>query len=266
MISFIRKLRQPLIVDPLEGKFDVRGSYCSGFIINKQNRSKTSMRVLAYFEGKGQIDTVEAKYDEKHSVFNFELEIGRTFQEVDILYERVRLIARNSYGAEGLVCLNGASQLALIHKHLADAKSVLYDLDFTLGGNARLFMVSGWSYQERQRCWTEGKSASLRLPFSVQDDRRYELEVRCEAFLKPPYLREQRVSIAINGYMENLVLDTTFSGYIRLVFGKGLISARQFTEIDFDLPTCGRPCDYGMFDDSRNLALAFKQLTFACLH
>jgi hypothetical protein len=68
---------------------------------------------------------------------------------------------------------------------------------FGLGGNSDSYKVAGWSKTEEKFTWSEGTSATLRIPVAATEDS-VSLKMRLAALIKAPELPFQPVEIQVN--------------------------------------------------------------------
>ena len=71
---------------------------------------------------------------------------------------------------------------------------------FTFGitGSARPYLREGWSLIETDYTWTDGARSVMSLPFSPRESDLV-IEIGIDPMLVPPVLREQRLSVDVNG-------------------------------------------------------------------
>lgn len=71
-------------------------------------------------------------------------------------------------------------------------------IDFTYGGNSKLYTVSGWSAQETNLTWTDGSDANLNLMVKDVKDKSLRLIVEGSAIFDPKD-KYQNVTVYVNG-------------------------------------------------------------------
>jgi glycosyl transferase family 2/uncharacterized protein DUF7024 len=130
-------------------------------------------------------------------------------------------------------------------------------IDFTESGNSPLYTVSGWSDQEIDRRWTDGKEAVIRVrperPQGAPDPRF--IRLRAVAFGKP-----QRVTVLVNGNGSvELTVDSTWRDYEVAI---NSVNNQADNELKFLLPDAHSPKSVGQSEDTRELGIALSSLRF----
>ena len=138
---------------------------------------------------------------------------------------------------------------------------IIFDIDFSAGGNSLNYIGSGWSGPETDYTWTEGDTSFVRLPVLIKAGE-YALRIVAGALISKPFLSEQVIKIFLNNHpIWSGVKD---DGDIKLLEAR--FSAENFIGKTLDLriehPAAARPSDLSALNnDGRRLALSFKRLT-----
>lgn len=101
--------------------------------------------------------------------------------------------------ALALISLAGCDRSPTAADQTARLPEVLYGtkIVFAQGGNSEPYKNSGWSKTEEKFTWSEGTSATLRIPVSATPDT-VSLKMRLAALTKAPELPFQPVEIQVN--------------------------------------------------------------------
>jgi hypothetical protein len=136
--------------------------------------------------------------------------------------------------------------------------STVLQMDFGAAGNAREFMVRGWSSPEEHLCWMTDLDSELQIRHSfVPGDHLIELDV--DPLLEPPGLTGQRLAIAVNGIplAESRI---TYDGRFGYRVPAAALAGRDTCCIVLTHPDAARPCDIRASPDVRSLSLAVIRL------
>jgi hypothetical protein len=131
-------------------------------------------------------------------------------------------------------------------------------IDFTQSGNARAYMLSGWSTPEEWACWTDGPTAELLLRLDSLPNQPLELISTVDPFCPGS---ELKVGVTINGVSRT---EWRFSASGRtqnvqaLVPSESLQSKTLHIRFHIDRPVS--PAQLGLSDDTRALGLAFRSM------
>lgn len=132
-------------------------------------------------------------------------------------------------------------------------------INFGVDGNSDEFSAGGWSGSERGFRWMTGVESELRINQGfVNGD--YIIELDLVPYLKPPELRTQRLTVAVNGAVigqSTVARDGRF-GYRTPA---AALAGRDITSIVLTHPDAARPCDLGQSKDPRLLSVSVKRLS-----
>lgn len=98
-----------------------------------------------------------------------------------------------------LICLAGCDRSNQETDAAPGPATVEYGrkISFGEGGGSEPYRVSGWSKTEAKFTWTEGTSASLKLPIAATNEQ-VSLKMTMAALIKPPELPSQTVEVYVN--------------------------------------------------------------------
>lgn len=135
------------------------------------------------------------------------------------------------------------------------------EIDFTRGGNARIFQVEGWSGAEENFTWTDANRAVLRIPVSKSESDII-LSAVFHAFVRPDYgVNEQRVNVLVNGHeVGKWVITDSAVKEQEVVIPKNILDY-SLMEIVFELPDAVSPKEVGLSEDGRTLGIAVQSVT-----
>jgi len=131
-------------------------------------------------------------------------------------------------------------------------------IDFTQGGNARSYMLAGWSTPEEFACWTDGDTAELLLRLDSLPGQTLELVSTVYPFCPG---RELKVAVAING-VSSAEWRFSISGQaqdVRTVIAPEATPGKTL-HIQFRFDRSSSPAQLGLSNDTRALSLAFRSM------
>jgi glycosyl transferase family 2 len=131
-------------------------------------------------------------------------------------------------------------------------------IDFSANGNSPLYTMSGWSEQEADRRWTNGKEAVIRVRLERWARGRPPnpqfIQLRAIAFGT-----QQRVSVVVNGGSPvERTMDNDWRDY-DIPIGPG--NPAEY-EVKFVLPDAHSPKSSGLSQDTRELGIGLSSLAF----
>ncbi|MCY1546756.1 hypothetical protein D9M68_827710 [compost metagenome] len=131
-------------------------------------------------------------------------------------------------------------------------------VEFREKGNSENYVLGGWSSQETDHRWTEGKMAALRFNIENIQPKDLVLTVSACGFL-PKRGRAQMVTVKANGVevatWEVKPKCSEFSSAI-----PGSILKDSGLKISFVMNEPTRPCEVGDSEDCRRLGMAMREL------
>ncbi len=131
-------------------------------------------------------------------------------------------------------------------------------IDFTQSGNARPYMLAGWSTTEEWACWTDGASAELLLRLDSLPKQILQLISTVDPFCPGS---ELKVGLTINGVS---IAEWRFnvSGQTQdvraMIPPEALLGKTLHFQFRFDQPMS--PTQLGLSEDNRALGLAFRSM------
>ena len=137
-------------------------------------------------------------------------------------------------------------------------------LDFSVYGNAKPYMTSGFAAAEELLTWTDGKNVTLEMDV---DDPEVDicLTLRCFPFISREKVRFQEIHVYVNyhrlGFAEVPSNDFSMQD-LTFDIPRGLIPSGRLN-IQLFLPLAASPFELGSGDDLRRLGLAIESLCLA---
>ncbi len=261
----LKLVAPPDAIEP-NGLFEILGSRCVGVVIDSYNPFRQPIRIVVEnTAGKAKYE-LEVSRQSRGNRYEFSFDLDLSITGEDLLRERTVIWAINAFGHKGRLKMDGGSQLTLIRRYLSRPRELMFDIDFTQGGNAEPYKRGGWSNPEQAFCWTDGHQAKLLIPVNIAEQDSYELTLNCSPMLYPPILERQDVTVTLNGFAHHATFDTKASGFANFIFRAGSLLDNTMADITFDLPHAEEPAKLRSDTrDRRLLGLSFKQLTFARL-
>jgi len=146
-----------------------------------------------------------------------------------------------------------------IYAEVPQAPKTVLTINFGADGNSDEFVAGGWSHTERPFRWMTGVESELRINQGLVDGD-YIIELDLDPFLKPPALRTQRLTVAVNG---TVIGQSTVAHDGRLGYRApaAALAGGHITSIVLTHPDAARPCDFGQSTDPRSLSVALRRLS-----
>ena len=125
------------------------------------------------------------------------------------------------------------------------------EISFKIGGNARTYMLSGFSDCESWGCWTDSIIAQMKLDIS---------QIKADLVLEMEYIvfDKQHVLFFVNG---DLVEEFEAKNGNRKIIIPQNILKDNIVMLKFEIPMAKSPKECGISDDNRTLGLGFKTMT-----
>jgi lipopolysaccharide transport system ATP-binding protein len=130
---------------------------------------------------------------------------------------------------------------------------------FAADGNCAKYLSSGWSYPEPGHCWTLGKLAVLAVEFPAASGGVI-LSAEVSPFL-PPGTQAQTVELIV---ADRPIKQWTVAHLMTLEaeIPAGMLAEHAETQLWFRLPDAVSASTAGLSEDSRELGLAFRRVSF----
>ena len=156
-----------------------------------------------------------------------------------------------------LVCLAACDEQKNPDNPSSPGSKTAYNFDevitFGQGGTARRYIRGGWGEPEKDRTWTNGSSASLRLTPPATDEP-LRLRMKLAGFTNPPALPYQPVQVYVN---DERVADWQVSDpadFIAII--PQPLAARERLIIELRMPLANSPKALGIGEDVRMLGVS----------
>jgi hypothetical protein len=189
--------------------------------------------------------------------WRFKLDLQLPITAEEILGEKIGVFAVDRRAARSKLTIDGAVQLGYIRQTFNPSETEL-DVDFSRGGNSKEYLLEGWSGQESEHIWTEGKESTIAITFAMPGQR-YQVALLGWPFVVPDKLPCQALTISLS----DTVIGTFFLGprqhLIECDIPPNLTKAGCGT-LRLGFPDAARPCDLVGGGETRMLALACKRL------
>lgn len=182
----------------------------------------------------------------------------------DILKDRLTVFAVDHRGNRSKLAIDGAVQLSYVRQVFAAPYDVEIDIDFSAGGNSGEYLARGWSGQEPEHIWTEGKESTIGITFAKPGDL-YRIELLAWPFAGPKELPVQTVVMRLG----DVIVGKFFLGPRQHLLECDIPAELSETGpvlLKLELPDATRPCDLGVSDEARMVALACKRLKLKHFH
>jgi hypothetical protein len=207
--------------------------------------------------------TATAQPDNRRFVFS--LSVEDRFTGADLVREEVTVMARASNGNSGRVLLDGATQLELIREHLGAPAVVIFDLDFSRGGNAGPYLSGGWSGLEADFTWTENDDSFISFDTPAEPGA-YVLRMTAGSLVREPRRPVQKLMVFINAtQVADIVSDRSPAQFHECKFPHEAFASELRSTLRLHHPDAMRPSDLGGSADRRRLAFYFKRVTLVRL-
>jgi hypothetical protein len=237
-----------------EGVYEPQNHAIVGSVARENNRYPPA-RVILVRDGATIASTDQ--FDSYHNSWRFTLSGANALSGDDILKDRISVFALDHHGTRSQLRIDGAAQLGYIRDKFSPTETEL-EIDFSKNGNSKQYLSEGWSGQEPEHIWTEGKRSSIAIAFAVPG-KTYSIELLAWPFTVPNQIKGQDLVVSLLG----IVL-----GRYTLGPRQHLVECRVPSDLTipgvqtlwFDLPDAARPCDVGVNRETRMLGLACKKL------
>ncbi|MEB3341296.1 MAG: tetratricopeptide repeat protein [Okeania sp.] len=147
---------------------------------------------------------------------------------------------------------------SLLHNKRLSIYNIGNELNLAKGGNAKPYLVSGWSYPEEWGCWALRPQAKLSLSLKNQVERKLTLSINAKAKL-PDNNTETVINVKLN---DKKLGELLFSGNDfltkKLKLPLDLISGETKFNFVFDMPDYSSQSSENI--DQRPLALAVRSI------
>ena len=149
-----------------------------------------------------------------------------------------------------------------ILKNLAPEVSIGEVIDFSRNGLGRdLFLLDGWGYSEDWGTWSDGSSATMRLPMPMGIKPNH-LEIDMRAFVAPGH-PTQNIEIVINGILAKSAQLRSFESNKLSIPLMGDIQKSKFITINVKLKNPALAMQFGGAQgDMRLLGVGLKSLVY----
>jgi hypothetical protein len=262
-------------MNSLFGYFELRVDRIVGWVEDAYDSDITSMQIEVLGRWPRQLDGVEADVASIASCtataqpdnrrFVFSLSVEDRFTGADLVREEVTVMARASNGNSGRVLLEGATQLELIREHLGAPAVVIFDLDFSSGGNARPYLGGGWSGLEADFTWTENDDSFISFDTPAEPGA-YVLRMTAGSLVREPRRPVQKLMVFINAtQVADIVSDQSPAQFHECKFAHEAFASELRSTLRLHHPDAVRPSDLGDSADRRRLAFYFKRMTLVRL-
>jgi hypothetical protein len=254
-------LRMP---NALSGYFELRVDRIVGWVQDAYGSDVTHMQIEVLRGGR-LIASVAATAQPEQRRFVFSLPVEGRFNGVELVREEVTVVARDCDGNGGHVLLDGATQLELLREHLGVPAVVVFDLDFSYGGNAKPYLGDGWSGTEVDITWTEGDDSFISFDTPVEPGT-YALRMTAGSLIYKPDLPARKLLMFINATQVACFVSTeSHAQFHECKFPHEAFTCAPRTTLRLHHPDAVRPSDLGESADNRLLAFCFKRLTLVRL-
>jgi hypothetical protein len=112
-------------------------------------------------------------------------------------------------------------------------------IDFRAGGNAEPFLGTGWSAGERGHRWTDGESATIRLPPTATRGATA-IDFTAHPFIHPPALPAQRLTIRFGA---RIAAEASLSAPKSFSLTLAPEECGRDLLVTLSLPECRRPAE-----------------------
>ncbi|TQR43693.1 DUF6311 domain-containing protein [Paenibacillus popilliae] len=141
------------------------------------------------------------------------------------------------------------------HTEIVDKLASVDTISFDKDGNSGGYRKEGWSHQEDNGIWTEGKDSEIYIPTKGEGDKKVFLLV---SPLLGGDVKSQVLKLyANNTYVSSVEIREEKEYFVKIP--QELITS-NLTLIRFELPTANAPKNLGINEDERELALFFTSI------
>jgi hypothetical protein len=237
-----------------EGTYEPQNNAIVGSVARANNRYPPARVILVK---EGAIIASTEQFDTYHNSWRFALDAAIVLSGDDILKDRISVFALDRRGARSQLKIDGAAQLGYIRDKFSPTQTEL-EIDFSKDGNSKQYLREGWSGQEPEHIWTEGKRSSIAIAFAAPG-KAYSIELLAWPFTVPNQIRSQDLVVSLL----DIVLGRFTLGPRQHLVECGVpsdLTVHGVQTLWFDLPNAARPCDVGVNRETRMLGLACKRL------
>jgi hypothetical protein len=240
-----------------EGTYEPVKNQISGFVTDPSEGKRYPPASIVVILG-GEVVASTGELEQSGRGWRFKIAVSTDFTADDVLQERIKVLATDHRGSHSALRIDGAVQLGFIRDVFAPAETEIV-IEFGLGGNSVEYVQEGWSGQEPQHTWTEGRQSTIVLPLAAPGAR-YGIEILAWPFVSGGKIPGQTVRTWIGS-----TLIHTF--HVRS--GQQLLECELSSEVSqagiaiirFELPDAASPHDIDATSpDGRILGLAFRRL------
>jgi len=246
------------------GSFELRVNRIVGWVRDKYDSDVLDVQIEV-LRGGVQIAACPAIMPPGQRRFEFNLPVEGLFTSAELVKEEVIVIARDREGNHAQIRLDGAAQIELIRDHLGAPAVSVFDLDFSIGGNARHFLGCGWSGTEADFTWTEDDDSFINFDTPTEPGV-YALRMTAGAIVHIPAVPEQHLLVFINEtQIAQIVYNQAHVQFHECKFTHEPFGNEVQTALRLHHPNAMRPSDFKPAGDGRRLAFNFKRISLTRL-
>ncbi|MCF6341205.1 MAG: hypothetical protein L3J31_00175 [Bacteroidales bacterium] len=132
-------------------------------------------------------------------------------------------------------------------------------IDFSDQGNSDDYISYGWSKQEQNYRWTDGRNAGIVFSVLLQIQGRIELQLLGFPYLAKGEIDHQVIAVRVN---EHLVKEWKLenNGWSYISIPANLLADDNVVQIDFEISNAASPESFGFSNDRRKLGLGVKKI------
>lgn len=252
------------VPNTLYGYFELRADRIVGWVQDAHGSKAATMQIEIFLRG-SLIASFAATKQPEQRPFVFSFPVENRFTAAELVKEEVFIRARDSDGNNGRMLLDGATQLELARETLGVPTVVIFDLDFSRGGNARPYLGAGWSGTEADFTWTENDDSFVNFDTPAEPGT-YVLRMTAGAVVRKPELPEQDLALFIDATPIAQITQTEpHAQFQECKFEHQAFAGGPRATLRLHHPGAVRPSDLAPTTDTRRLAFGFKRLTLARL-
>lgn len=153
-----------------------------------------------------------------------------------------------------------------MHDHPTACPELLAEIRFGSAGNSRAHLLEGWSGPEDGFTWSLGPRSALNvgLPASADPDGHFALELQLTPFTVPDHVPGQRLTLRVNGIPIGEQHLRAKCAVLYAIPPKCLalppVGGMKRLLVQLLHPDFARPCDHGVNEDQRQLAMMMRRL------
>jgi hypothetical protein len=248
------------VPNTLSGYFELRVNRIVGWSKDGYGSDAATMQIEVFVRG-GLIASFAATKQPEQQRFVFSFPVDGRFTTVELVREDVLIMARDSDGNNGRILLDGAAQIELARETLGVPATVIFDLEFSRGGNARPYLGAGWSGEEAEYTWTENDDSFISFD-TPTDSGAYALRMTAGAAVRRPERPTQDLEVFIDTtQVADIVYYFAHVQFNECKFAHDVFAGEPRTTLRLHHPGAVRPSDMGPSTDRRRVAFSFKRLT-----